>query len=43
MIERGLRSGTTQVSTKMVKAKKRYMGELFDENNPSSYIQYLVA
>ena len=43
MIERGLISGITQVSTKMVKAKNRYMGELFDENKPSSYIHYLDA
>ena len=43
MIGRGLRGGKTQVSTKMAKANNRYMGELFDEHKPSSYINYLDA
>ena len=43
MIERGLRGGITQVSAKMAKANNRYMGELFDEHKPSSYINYLDA
>ena len=43
MIERGLRGGITQVSTKMAKANNPYMGNMYDENKPSSYINYLDA
>ena len=38
MIEAGIRGGISVVSQKHAVANNRYMGELFDEEKPSSYI-----
>ena len=43
MIERGLRGGMCQVSNRLVEANNKYMGEDYDEKQPSSYINYLDA
>ena len=42
-IERGLRGGMCQCSHRMAEANNKYMGEDYDENKPSSYINYLDA
>ena len=43
MVEKGLRGGMCQVSHRMAEANNKYMGEDYDENKPSSYINYLDA
>ena len=43
MSEKGLRGGMCQVSHKEAKANNKYMGEDYDENKPSNYINYLNA
>ena len=43
MIEAGLRGGMCTVSTKKVEANKQYMGEEYDKNKESSYINYFDA
>ena len=43
MIEKGLRGGMCQVSHKEAKANNKYMGEDYDENKPSNYINCLDA
>ena len=43
MVERGLRGGMCQVSNRKAEANNKYMNELYDENKPSSYINYLDA
>ena len=43
MSEKGLRGGMCQVSHKEAKANNKYMGEDYDENKPSNYINYLDA
>ena len=43
MVERGLRGGMCQVSHRMAEANNKYMGEGYDENKPTSYINYLDA
>ena len=43
MIERGLRGGMCQCTLKLAEANNKYMKEKYDENKPSSYINYLDA
>ena len=43
MVEQGMRGGMCQVSHKLAEASNKYMDEAFDENKPSSYINYLDA
>ena len=43
MSEKGLRGGMCQVSHNEAKANNKYMGEDYDENKPSNYINYLDA
>ena len=43
MIEAGLRGGMCMVSTKKVEANNKYMGEEYDKNKESSYINYFDA
>ena len=43
MIEAGLRGGMCMVSTKKVEANNKYMGEEYDKNIESSYINYFDA
>ena len=43
MIEAGLRGGMCMVSTKKVEANNKFMGEEYDKNKESSYINYFDA
>ena len=43
MIEKGLRGGMCQVSHKEAKTNNKYMGEDYDTERPSNYINYLDA
>ena len=43
MFERGIRGGITQVVHRYTLAKNKYMGDLYNPNKESSYIQYLDA
>ena len=43
MFERGIRGGITQVVHRYASANNKYMGDLYDPNKESSYIQYLNA
>ena len=43
MIEAGLRGGMTQTTRKKVEANNKYMGENYDKQKESSYINYLDA
>eukprot|EP00438_Fugacium_kawagutii_P007257 Skav211577 [mRNA] locus=scaffold2228:403820:405304:+ [translate_table: standard] len=43
MIEKGLRGGMTQATCKKVEANNVYMGDDYDENKESSFINYLDA
>ena len=43
MVERGLRGGMCQVSSKQAIANNKYMEEDYDETKPSNYITYLDA
>ena len=43
MVERGLRGGMCQVSHRKAEANNKYMEGLYNENQPSSYINYLDA
>ncbi len=43
MVERGLRGGMCQVSSKQAIANNKYMGDDYDETKPSNYITYLDA
>ena len=43
MVERGLRGGIGQTTIKLAEASNKYMKEKYDENKPSSYINYLDA
>jgi hypothetical protein len=40
-IEKGLRGGITQCSVKYSKANNKYMGEKFNKNKESVYLEYL--
>ena len=43
MIEKGLRGGMTQTTCKKVEANNKYMGNDYNENKESSYINYFDA
>ena len=43
MFERGIRGGITQAVHRYTSANNKYMGDLYDPNKESSYLQYLDA
>ena len=43
MFERGIRGGITQVVRKYASANNKYMGDKFDPNEDTTYLQYLDA
>ena len=43
MVEKGTRGGFSMISTRYGKANNKYMGDNFDSNELSKYIQYLDA
>ena len=43
MFERGIRGGVTQAVRKYTAANSRYMGDKFDPNEDTTYLQYLNA
>jgi len=43
MIKNGIRGGVSTITTRYGKSNNKYMGEMFDENKPSTFITYLDA
>ena len=43
MVQKGIRGGVSMISTRYGKANNKYMGEKFDNKQPSKYIAYLDA
>ena len=43
MFERGIRGGITQAVHRYASANNKYMGDLYDPNKESKYLQYLAA
>ena len=43
MFERGIRGGITQAVRRYASANNKYMGDLYDPNKESKYLQYLDA
>ena len=43
MFERGIRGGITQAVRKFASANNKYMGDKFNRNEDTTYLQYLDA